>query len=489
MRVRTVLAGFLASVLSASGCWDDGGKPSSDSPYLKASNTEAADRFGRSVAVSGDTIVVGAVQEDSSATGVNGNQSDNSVPDSGAAYVFVLGGLTWQQAYLKASNTGRYDRFGNDVAISGDTIVVGASDENSSSAGVGGDQSDESAPDSGAAYVFVRSGFTWSQQAYLKASNAESSDLFGSVAISGDTVIVGAPYEGSSATGVNGDQSNNSAPRSGAAYVFVRSGGTWSQEAYLKASNTESGDEFGTSVAISGDTVVIGARDEDSSSTGVGGDQSDNGAQQSGAAYVFVRSGSTWTQEAYLKASNTGAGDHFGHSVAISGETIVVGAPFEESSATGVDGDQSDNSAEVSGAAYVFVRSGSIWSQRAYLKASNTERDDGFGISVAISGDRIVVSAPWERSSATGVDGDQSDNSAEASGAAYVFVRSGSTWAQEAYLKAYNAEAYNEFGCAVAVSGETIAVGAPEECSSATGVGGDQSDNGAPGSGAVYVFQ
>ena len=129
-------------------------------------------------------------------------------------------------------------------------------------------------------------------------------------------------------------------------------------------------------MAVSGDTVVVGAIGEDSNATGVNGDQSDNSATDSGAAYVFVRSGTNWSQQAYLKASNTGAGDHFGISVAVSGDTVVVGAHGEDSNATGVNGNQSDNSAIDSGAAYVFVRSGTNWSQQAYLKASNTGADD-----------------------------------------------------------------------------------------------------------------
>jgi len=301
-------------------------------------------------------VVVGSVQEASNATGVNGNQADNSATNSGAAYVFVrIGGVWSQQAYLKASNTGASDRFGISVAVSGDTVVVGAVDEDSSATGVNGNQADNSAAQSGAAYVFVRVGGVWSQQAYLKASNTEAFDQFGwSVAVSGDTVVVGAYQEDSNATGVNGNQADNSANGSGAAYVFVRIGGVWIQQAYLKASNTGAGDRFGFSVTVSGDTVVIGAQDEDSNAIGVNGNQADNSAAQSGAAYVFVRAGGVWSQEAYLKASNTGAGDQFGWSVAVSGDTLVVGAYQEDSSATGVDGNGADNSAGDTGAAYVF---------------------------------------------------------------------------------------------------------------------------------------
>ena len=249
--------------------------PIAQQAYLKASNTGASDFFGASVAISGNTVVVGAFGEDSAATGVNGNQANNSAIDSGAAYVFVRSGSTWtQQAYLKASNTGASDFFGASVAISGDTMVVGAYDEDSAATGVNGNQANNSAVDSGAAYVFVRSGTTWTQQAYLKASNTGVSDLFGnSVAISGDTLVIGAYTEDSAATGVNGNQADNSAFASGAAYVFVRSGSTWSQQAYLKASNTGPNDLFGASVAISGNTVVVGAFGEDSAATGVNGNQ------------------------------------------------------------------------------------------------------------------------------------------------------------------------------------------------------------------------
>jgi hypothetical protein len=392
-------------------------------------------------------------------------------------------GIWSQQAYLKASNTGENHFFGISVAVSGDTVVVGAVGE------AGG------AGNSGAAYVFVRDAMgNWSQQAYLKASNFDPQDQFGiSVAVSGDTVVVGAHLEDSSATGVNGDETNDSADSSGAAYVFVRDAdGIWSQQAYLKASNTDGGDRFGISVAASGETVVVGARFEGSSATGVNGDETDDSADTAGAAYIFVRSGTTWSQQAYLKASNTPqddlASDQFGISVAVSGDTVVVGAFGEASNATGVNGDQADNSAFQSGAAYVFVRAGGVWSQQAYLKASNTGAVDQFGWSVAVSNDTVVVGANWEDSSATGVNGDETDDSGDSSGAAYVFVRSGGVWSQQAYLKASNTGADDEFGISVAVSGDTVVVGAPREDSNATGVNGNQANNSAFESGAAYVF-
>ncbi len=464
--------------------------PIAQQAYLKASNTGAKDLFGVSVSVSGDTVVVGAPWEDSNATGVNGNEGDDSALDAGAVYVFVRIGTTWsQQAYLKASNTESGELFGISVAASDDTVVVGSPGEDSSATGVNGNQSDNGAAESGAAYVFVRNGTSWSQQAYLKASNTGNSDIFGcSVAASGDTVVVGARGEGSSAMGVNGDQSNNGASGSGAAYVFVRNGTAWSQQAYLKASNTNAGDSFGFSVAVSGGTIAIGAQCEDSNATGVNGDQSNNGAKDSGAAYVFVQNGTTWSQQAYLKASNTGAHDRFGSSLSMSGDSVAVGTWEEDSDATGVNGDQSSNLAPDSGAVYVFVRNGTTWSQQAYLKASNTDGGDGFGSAVSVSGDMLVVGAGCEASSATGVNGDQSDESAWGAGAAYVFVRNGPTWTQQSYLKASNTESFEYFGSSVSVSGSIVAVGAYHEDSNATGVNGDQSNNGAGAAGAAYVF-
>jgi len=454
--------------------------------YLKASNTEGGaewpgttgDWFGAYVAISGDTVVVGARYEDSNATGVNGNQSDNSAPDSGAAYVFVRTGTTWsQQAYLKASNADAYDEFGP-VAIAGDTIVIGAPGEASSAIGVNGDQSDKSAPGSGAAYVFVREGTNWIQQAYLKASNAEAGDAFGrSVAISGDTVLVGANFESSSAPGVNGDQSNNDRSNAGAAYVFVRSGTNWTQQAYLKASNPQESASFGLSVAVCSETVVVGAFGE---------------GNYSGAAYVFARNGTNWAPQAYLKASNAESNDFFGIDVSVSGDIIAVGANSEDSNASGVNGNQNDNSAPYAGAVYIFLRNGDNWTQQAYLKGSNPEYNDQFGGSVSLSGDTLVVGAALESSSATGINGNQNNNNAPISGAAYVFVREGNIWRQQAYLKASNTGGGSPFGdlfgARVSVSGHTAVIGAYFEDSNATGVNGNQANNSAINSGAAYVF-
>jgi acyl-[acyl carrier protein]--UDP-N-acetylglucosamine O-acyltransferase len=347
------------------------------------------------------------------------NNACDPVDPCAQAFGVTCAEFEWD--YLKASNTDVSDSFGVSVALSGDTLAVGARYEDSAATGVNGDQSSSAAFASGAVYVFTRSGGAWSQQAYLKASNTDAGDFFGSsVALSGNTLAVGVHQEASAATGVNGDQSSNAAENSGAVYVFTRSGGAWSQQAYLKASNTGNSDFFGGSVALSDNTLAVGAYGENSNATGVNGDQSSNAASDSGAVYVFTRSGGAWSQQAYLKASNTDEHDYFGGSVALSGDTLAVGAFGEDSDATGVNGDQSPDTEHFTGAVYVFTRSGGAWSQQAYLKASNTDVTDYFGESVALSGNTLAVGAQYEQSAATGVNGDQSSNVADHAGAVYV---------------------------------------------------------------------
>ncbi|HMG55116.1 MAG TPA: integrin, partial [Kofleriaceae bacterium] len=278
-------------------------------------------------------------------------------------------------------------------------------------------------PGAGAVYVFTRQGTAWTQQAYVKASNAGG--YFGiSVALSGDTLAVGAPNEKSAATGINGDQSDVSLTAAGAAYVFVRTNAIWTQQAYLKASNTGEFDDFGRSVALSDDTLAVGGAQEASASKGVdpANGQLDDSAPGAGAVYVFVRASASWSQQAYLKASNTDRDDQFGWSVALRGDTLVVGAQGDASRATGIDGDQVDNSALVAGAAYVFARGEGVWTQRAYVKASNTGSKDQFGAAVAVSHDVVAVGAWPEASQASGINPDgQSDNSARLAGAVYLF--------------------------------------------------------------------
>jgi len=453
--------------------------------FLKASNTLSQNQFGSSLAVSGNTLVVGAPRENSDSSGVNGDETNSGATASGAVYVFVFAENEWQQqAYLKASNTDAGDTFGNAVAISGDTIVVGAREESSNARGVNADQDNNDVRDAGAAYVFVRDGTNWEQQAYLKASNTDfPSEAFGhSVAIDGDIIVVGADEEASRASGVNGDQTDNGST-SGAAYVFVRDGTSWSQDAYLKASNNNWDDpdnrRFGQSVAISGTTIVVGDYFEPSNATGVNGDELDRSASRAGAAFVFQHNGENWYQQAFLKASNTESFDNFAVSVAISDDTIVVGAWGEDS-----NGDQSDNSDNGAGAAYVFTRSRTIWSQQAYLKAANVMLDQAFGFSVSISGDALVVGANREDVSASGVNG----NAFDQYGSAYLFRRDGAHWHETLYLKAANADKGDQFASSVAVGGAGIVVGAPWEDSDSKGIDGSGSNNLQANSGAAYVI-
>ena len=387
--------------------------------------------------------------------------------------------MTSSIRHAKASNTDPNDWFGSSVSLSsdGNTLAVGARFEESNATGIGGDEGNNSVPFAGAVYVFSRSGTTWTQQAYVKASNTDADDQFGySVSLSsdGNTLAVGAINEGSNATGIGGNEDNNSTtvgasyPKqsgAGAVYVFSRSDTTWTQQAYVKASNTDAKDYFGHSVSLSsdGNTLAVGALQESSNATGIiDADEDNNSTSKAGAVYVFSRSGTTWTQQAYVKASDTEAGDEFGYSVSLSsdGNTLAVGARHSYSSSTG--------------ALYVFSRSGTTWTQQAYVKASNTEANDDFGYSVSLSsdGNTLAVGAQRESSNATGIGGDEDDNSAPFAGAVYVFSRSGTTWTQQAYVKSSNNERLNYFGASVSLSsdGNTLAVGAYNEDSAAGAV-------------------
>ena len=470
--------------------------------YIKASNTSKEDQFGFTVALSADgsTMAVGAVGEDSSGRGINVKRTDHSAVSSGAVYVFTRKGPAWaQQAYLKASNADAGDEFGTSLALSndGNTLAVGAESEESAAKGVNGNQTDNSVAGAGAAYVFTRDAGVWSQEAYVKASNtgqAEGDEFGYSVALSGDagTLAVGAHSEHSAATGIDGDQNDHSLDASGAVYLFTRNGHLWSQQAYVKPWNTTTRAAlFGYSVALNanGKTMAVGAYDE-------------NGGR--GALYIFARSGDTWTQQTRLQASNAESNDQMTSSLAISadGNTIAAGAYDEESFLTGVQpptAGAQDEPLRVpgadplsTGAAYVFVRTGNTWTQQAYIKATNAHKYDQFGWAIALSsdGNTLAVGAHFESGAATGLNGNQSDHSAEFAGAAYVYTRSGTTWSPAAYVKAPNAQANAEFGLSVALNndGTILAVGAPKENSGATGVNGKQTDRSAKYSGATYVY-
>ena len=257
--------------------------------------------------------------------------------------------------------------------------------------------------------------------------NRLTSRLFGSkVTLAGDILVVGdSSYS---------DDSNVSAK--GIIHVFVRNGAAWNLQATLKASNPDPDDSFGVSIAVSGNTIVVGAPGESSNATGVNGEQSNNSMPKAGAAYVFVRTGTTWSQQAYLKASNTRAQTFFGSSVTVSEDTVVVGAAGSSPNLS-------------TGAAYVFTRTGTTWSQQALLQATNGHPDDRFGYSaVTLVGNTLVLGAEYHSSKAA------------AAGAAYVYVRSGATWTQQGFLTAANGVAGDNFGSSVALSGDTVAVGA-----------------------------
>jgi hypothetical protein len=332
----------------------------SQQAYVKASNTGEAsdgDTFGYTIALAddGQTLAVGAPSEDSAGIGINSDQSDNSAMAAGAVYVFSRDDNSWsQQAYLKSSNTTTNTLFGYSVALSqdGNTLAAGVYDED------GG---------RGAVYVFNREENTWSQQARLQSSNREGGDSMGSwVTISddGNTVAAGSADEDSFLTGVNppsaggDDQVTNTS--AGAAYVFARSGNQWSQQAYIKASNTGREDWFSVQLALSGDgnTLASSAPNEDSAGQGIGAQQTDDSADEAGAVYLYTRNGNTWTHQVYIKGSNTEQFDEFGGSVAMNrdGTMLAVGARFEDSSRMGTNGDETDNSSPDSGAIYLFSR-------------------------------------------------------------------------------------------------------------------------------------
>jgi len=382
---------------------------------IQASDKQQGDSFGFSVSISsdGNTALVAAPREDTGGTNV------------GSAYIFTRSGTTWtQQAKIQASDKQQSDYFGLAVSIS--------SDGNAALVGAYGDDSF-----AGSAYIFTRSGTTWTQQAKIQASDRQQSDVFGfAVSISGDgnTALVGAYGE------------DTGASYAGAAYIFTRSGTTWSQQAKIQASDKQEGDNFGNSVAISsnGNTAIVGAFYEDT------------GGDRAGAAYIFTRSGTTWTQQAKIQASDKQQGDFFGQAVSISsdGNTALVGAYGE---------------VNYTGAAYIFTRSGTTWTQQAKIQASDKQQNDRFGTSASISGDgNTAIVGAW-----------MEDTGAADAGAAYIFTRSGTTWTQKAKIQASDKQGYDYFGTFVSTSsdGNTTIVAAYRE------------DTGGTDAGAAYIFE
>ena len=437
---------------------------------LVASNSGGSSQFGESVSISadGNTLAVGAIGDDSSSTGINSVPTNND-SNSGAVYVFRRNGGIWtQQAYIKASNADPNDNFGRSVSLSadGNSLAVGVPFEASIATGINGAQNNNSGFQVGAVYLFRfnASSNSWLQQAYIKASNAGIPDRFGlSVAISddGNTLAVGAPLEGSSSMGINGPK-NDGSSFSGAAYIFRFSTSTnaWFQQAFVKASNTGGSDNFGISVSLNtdGNTLAVGASSEAGPSNNLIG---------SGAAYVFRSDGSNWSQQAYIKATNASIGDNFGLSLSLNddGNTLAVSAPFENSSSTGINSVPNNNTTNT-GAVYVFqFNSSGVWTQQAYIKASNPDEEDKFGGSMSLSrdGNTLVVGAINEDGSATGIEGiDNNTINSDNAGAAYVFEFINGQWVQQAYVKNVSNAVNAHFGSSVSISGngDTVVVGA-----------------------------
>jgi hypothetical protein len=354
---------------------------------IVASDRGANDRFGSSVAISGDYAIVGATLEDHDETG------GDSLSDAGSAYIFKNNAGTWSQVQkIVASDRGAGDQFGVSVAISGDYVLVGALYEDEDTTG------GNTLNIAGSAYIFKNNAGIWSQVQKIVASDRGAGDQFGfSVAISGDYAIVGAFDENEDTTG------GNTLSGAGSAYIFKNNSGTWTQMQKIVASDRGSGDQFGWSVAISGDYAIVGANLEDHNETG--GSTLNN----AGSAYIFKNNAGIWSQVQKIVASDRGAGDEFGRSVAISGDYAIVGAWLEDHDATG------GNTLNDAGSAYIFKNNSGTWSQVQKIVASDRGAIDYFGRSVAISGDYAIVGAYLEDEDATG------GNTLFYAGSAYIF--------------------------------------------------------------------
>lgn len=360
---------------------------------LFANDGTESDYFGKSVALSGDTLAIGAWGDGSGTT-----------TNKGAVYLFSRNGTTWTfQQKLTANDGLGGDNFGFSVALENDTLAVGAYGDD-----IGGNANQ------GSAYIFKRNGTVWTQQQKLFASGIDGlpNDYFGaSVALSGNTVAVGA-------WGVDNQR--------GAAYVFTNNGTAWIEQQKLGASDRAPGDNFGYAVTLDGNTLAVGAF-RDTIGTNF----------QQGSAYVFTRNGTVWTQQPKLIASQGGTNDHFGFSVALKGDILLVGAA---GGGTGAEAKP--------GSAYIFARAGTAWNQTQKLTADNTRSDNFYGHSVALSADLLVIGAMGDT---VGTNSSQ--------GAAYVYTRVGN-WFQQQKLSAGDGASYDYFGGSVALSGNTIAVGA-----------------------------
>ncbi len=432
-----------------------------------AGDVFGSDDWGSAIAIDQDTLVIGAWLQDTDENGAN------AANDAGAAYVFTRSGASWsfQQKLVGSGVNGRVadDEFGVSVGISGDTVIVGALfqgyDEN------GGNFLN----DAGAAYIFTRAGTTWSLQQKIVGSGVNgrvAQDQFGeNVAIHNDTVVVAAVGQDYDETGANALAS------AGAAYVFTRSGTTWSLQQKLVGSGVNGriiSDVFGSSISVYGDTIAVGSINQDYDESGA------NLVGNAGAAYVFTRSGTTWSLQQKIVGSGVngrGAGDNFGNSVSLSGDTLVVGAPNQ-----GYD-EAGGNFLAQAGAAYVYSRSASTWSLQQKIVGAGTNgriADDRFGWRVSLSGELVAIGAYKQDYDASGV------STVADPGAAYVYSRSASTWSLLKKVIGTGVNGSNAgdyFGYNLALSSDGfLAVGAPYH---------DYDENGANAlnsAGAAWVF-
>ena len=480
--------------------------------YIKAANSDSNDYFGQAVSIDGDTLAVGADQESSNQTTItNGTTAsgDNSNSNSGAVYIYKRAGSSWtQEAYVKSVNTNLNHKFGGNVSLNNDTLVVGATGERSNQTTITNGPTADAYNFhslSGAVYVYKRTGVNWAQQAYIKSSNNDTFDLFGtSISIHADTLAVGASGEDSNLTTITngaGSSANDSNSASGAVYIYKRTGNNWAQQAYIKASNSEADDAFGIKVSLQNDTLSVAGVNEDSNQTTITNgttSSGDNSNAESGAVYIYKRSGNNWAQEAFIKASNNESNDRFGSSISINNDLLAVGATGEDSNQTtitnGTTGSGNNGLAD-SGAVYIYKRTGSTWAQEAYIKASNTSANDWFGESISINGNTLAVGVSNEDSNQTtitnGATGSGNNSNAD-SGAVYIYKRTGPTWEQEAYIKASNNDTDDNFGGAISLNGDTLAVGATQEDSNQTTITSGETSSGndaSSGSGAVYVYR
>ncbi len=363
---------------------------------LLASDAEPHDHFARSVSLDGDTIAIGARDNDDECPG-------DPDCDSGSVYVYTRTGTVWsEQQKILAADASEGDDFGDSVALWGDTLVVGAP-------GV-----DASGINAGAVYVFTRTGTVWSQQgARLLPSNIGANDcLGGSVGLESDLLVAGARFH-----------DGTSLFDSGSAYVYSRAGTTWTEEAELEASDATSFDRFGTSVHAGTNRVVIGSPHDDAPGL------------NSGSAYVFSRAGTVWSQEAKLTPTGASGSDEFGTSVSLDASRIVVGAPF------------ADRTTVTPGAAFVFERAGTVWTETATLMSIDLDGNDRFGHSVDNRSGTIVVGASMD------------NHLGVTMGSTYVFEQTGTSWVQEAKVLPFAGGFQDEFGQSVSTDGNSIAVG------------------------------